>query len=80
MIPVNEKCIPCFGEGKLRTFQDAVPKHVCPWCEGAGVVHPEVNKVFLRVDRALPNIGKFCVVFGAGNLPPEIRKPSAKKA
>lgn len=61
----QESCLPCFGIGKLLNYISDVPKHKCPWCNGVGRVHPEVNKVFLRVDRTLPNVGKFCVVFGA---------------
>jgi excinuclease UvrABC ATPase subunit len=73
---IKDKCLACFGVGKLRTFSTPEPKTLCPWCNGIGQVEDLVNEVFLRVKKATPAPVRMCTVFGAGDLPPTINVKS----
>jgi hypothetical protein len=60
-----ESCLACKGQSKLPNFRSGpVLVHPCPWCDAMGLVHPEINACFRRIDKTIPSLGKFCVVFG----------------
>lgn len=61
-----EDCLCCQGVGEITDFWGH-HRYDCPWCGSIGMVEPEVNLVFRRVDAVMPNTGRMCRVFGNRN-------------
>ena len=76
MIHITEKCLCCSGTGALGNPINS-QLFDCPWCNGGGIVLPEMNATFERVDKVLPEICKAYKVFGDKRV---VNKPKPRVA
>ena len=66
-IALSEVCLACSGTGVLGEHSTAA-LHDCPWCQGRGASHGEVNLAFTRVKKKLPKLCHMCDTFGNGHV------------